>query len=412
MNQANRLFLLCSDDLILRDHLESVFEGIAQIQSVSLTEALNPSIWQQYQPHLCFFDFIEDESVPQKFELLSQITHGLNTEQPNTPQIALGSHEQAVSAINALRNRITEFVDPGQDEELINTVTRLLEQRLPTPFTHHKEAKHVVILGARPGVGATLFATQLALYLQDAFNEQAKIDLSANGFSESNKVGLLDLGWPIADSLVYLNLSSQFRLNDALSNLHRLDSTLLNTALTQAENQLSVLALPTESSQASAPSVSEFKQLTTHLSHHFSVLITELDNHLDASICASVLEKCDEVWIVTDQSIGSLVSLSDLLLNNEINAFLRPKAKLIVNKYHHSYGLSDKNIADQFQLPLLATVPDQSKTLLNLTNQGQLFKLGDKTNPYLKVIDKLCYEHFALKKTTTKRSLFTRLFNK
>lgn len=412
MNQANRLFLLCSDDPILRDHLESVFNGIGQIQSVSLTEALNPNIWQQYQPQLCFFDFIVDESIPQKFEQLSQIIHVLDTEQPNTPQIALGSHEQAVSAINALRNRITEFVDPGQDDELINTVNRLLEQRLPNPFTHQKEAKHVVILGARPGVGATLFATQLAMYLQDAYNDQAKTSLNTSGFSESHKVGLLDLGWPTADSLVYLNLSSQFRLNDALSNLHRLDTTLLNTALTQAENQLSVLALPADSTAANAPSVSELKQLTTHLSHHFSVLITELDNHLDSSICAAVLEKCDEVWIVTDQSIGALVSLSDLLLDSEINAFLRPKAKLIVNKYQNSSGLSDKNIADQFQLPLLATVPDQSKTLLDLTNQGQLFKLGDKINPYLKVIDHLCYEQFALKKTNTKRSLFKRLFNK
>lgn len=400
-------FVLCSDDPILADHLSDVLSAQAQLQTISLQDALSPQVWERQQPHLVFFDFILESNLPNKFAELGQIIKGLNQTQPNTPQIALGSGEHAISAIQALRAGVNEFIDPGQEHEILEATRRLL-QRHPAVTANavpSQQAKTLLILGARPGVGASTFSAHLSAYLQDCLNQSNAVTATSDT-EIKQRVCLMDLGWPLADSLIYLNTTAQFRFNDALLNLHRLDATLLNTALTQTKNGLSLLPLPMDLKTLDPFTTQHTKQLFSHFCRYFSHLIIDMSGFENKEIVANFIESSDEIWLITDQSVASLVSLAEQIKTLEKKEISQDNIKLIVNKYNESYGLTDSQIANQFGLTLLATLPDQTKSLLQSSSQGLLLTHTHKKNPYSKKIKSMVKHSFNLeiKKPKTKFS--------
>lgn len=410
MASSKRLFILCSDDPILKDHLNTLLAGLGKVQTLSLQEALSPQVWTVYAPHLVFFDFIEDENNSDKFEQLGKIIKGLNYAQAKTPQIALGSTEHAASAIQALRNGVSEFLDPGQETELIAAATRLL-QAVPDIPTHHNKAKHIVLMGSRPGVGCSTFAAHLSDYLQDCLNDTPEHNRRKED-QNKNQACLVDLGLPIADSLIYLNLSTQFRFTDAIINLHRLDATLISTALPQKNNGLSVLPLPTELHSLNRIGETEIKQLISHFCRYFSSLITDIGGLDNTVLRRTIAESSDEIWLLTDQSVVALVSLSDRLRELHNQNIPKDKIKLIVTKYHPNYGLTDKQIAEQFDLDLIATLPDQTQALLQASSQGKLLTDINEKNAYIKALSGVASRYFSLEKKKKTNSFFRRFIKK
>lgn len=406
MNQSNYLFVLCSDDALLHEHLEDVLAPLGKLKVLSLEQALNPEHWLQHNLDIavCFMDFIEESHNPTKFTKLKQIAKLLLSQHTGLPLIALGSTEHANSAIQAMRSGIDEFVDPGQEHELLSTTERLLTpQSIVTSHSAHY-TKHIVIMGVRPGVGATTFSTHLSSYLQD------HIEAAHN----TSQVLLLDLGWPLTDSLIYLNTNSQFRLNDALNNLHRLDQTLLYSALAKTGNELHILANTNDPTSQRASTPQELNTLIQRLAQAFSHIITDLDPQSNPALLNAALQHSHEVWLVTDQNIAALVSLSTLL--EKINPELHNKVKLIINRYDIQAGLSSENIAQQFNLPLLITLPEQRKALMIASSQGKTLGSEQAQNPYYKAIKQLCEQQFSLPTSPTfsgkTNSLLSRLFSK
>lgn len=404
MTQSNYLFVLCSDDLFLQEHLENVLAPLGSLKTISLEQAQNPEQWQQHNFAICFMDFIEDSNNPSQFAELNQIARYLLTQHPGLPLVALGSTEEANGAIHALRSGVDEFVDPGQEQELLATAQRMLTPLPLAPISSNHQAKHIVVLGARPGVGTTTFSTHLSSYLQS----------HTHNTQTAAQVLLLDLGWPQADSLVYLNTTSQFRLHDALHNLHRLDQALLQSALAKTDNELHILALDNDSHTHRNYTSSEINTLFQRLTQYFSFIITDLNVYNNPTLLNASLQNCAEIWLITDQNMAALVSLSSLLKN--LNTDLRKKMKLIINRYDPQVGLSAKSIAQQFDLPLLTTLPEQRKALISACSQGQLLGPEQARNPYYKAIAQLCEQQFIqLEKPSTPKtseSFLKRLFSK
>lgn len=403
MMPSRRVFLLCSDDPILKDHLAELLQHHGQLVVLSLKKAQDPASWSSYAPDLCFLDFIADEAHPEKFTVLADIAQWLTLHEPHVPLIALGSMDHASSAIHALRCGVNEFLDPGREAEVVTTTERLLAQGIVSPSLDHRDtnSKHIVVIGARPGVGASTLSIHLGSLLQDQLAPHSE-----------DKALLLDMGWPQADSLVYLGLNSQFRLNDALHNLQRLDQTLLKSALAQTKNELSVLSLPTTPQHATNYASSDVQALIHRLTHYYSYLITDLSASSPASLWAAYLDSCDAIWVVTDQSITSLISVPQIL--EQCQPDHRSKMKLIINKYDPQAGLHAQAIADQFDLSLLCTLPDQRQALLQLSSQGKLMTAEHRRNPYYKALIQLCRAELRVDAPPTEHtsSLFKRFLTK
>src|SRR5690606_10889441 len=145
--------------------------------------------------------------------------------------------------------------------------------------------------------------TTLAVHLADILQRQ---DIK---HSSGQRAALLDLGWPAADGALYLNINnSDFDLLDAIRNRHRMDTTLVQTALAHNDNGLRVLSLPRSRERSLTLVSADVIGLVMHLRAYFDVLIIDLGGYPDEEWITRIACASDQTWLLTDQSVGSLVS--------------------------------------------------------------------------------------------------------
>src|SRR5204863_310912 len=130
------------------------------------------------------------------------------------------------------RAGVRDFIDLGGAPDHAASVARQLmvprAQVRPVAATR-RDGKIVALLGARPGVGVTSLAVNLAAAVRRGAQAE---------------VLLLDLGLPARDGALYSNVSPEFHFVEAVRNLRRFDQVFVDTAIVRHANGMSVLPLP------------------------------------------------------------------------------------------------------------------------------------------------------------------------
>jgi len=287
-------------------------------------------------------------------------------------------------------------------QEIKEIVLRLLDAQADGGRTDGSR-RSVLLLGARPGVGASTLAVHLAHMAQDRLKQAhgaramanggkgAKVAAAESGASLplSSRVALMDLGWPVGDCQLYLNIGGEFDFSEAARNLRRLDSTLLGSAMPHTPNGLSVLSLPRDLSQMRDVSQSDSLLVFERMRQHFGVVIADSGGFTNPEFVAGLARASEQNWIVTDQSVGALVSLAGLLQELEQLHVDRRTLGLIVNRYDERYGMTAQQIAERFQLELVGTLPDRTLALMVCTNQGHLLHEDAERDIYVRAVQGL-----------------------
>ncbi|OZI39783.1 pilus assembly protein CpaE [Bordetella genomosp. 5] len=353
-------------------------------------------------PQVVFLDFTADANEPGKLLMAADLARILARVAPSVPRVAVGYLAQPDGAIAALRAGVSDFVDPSvSPEEVRGVVQRLISNRRGegggTDATH----RSVLVLGARPGVGASTLAVHAAglgqhMLAQAAATRQhgaAKAarggDLMATQLPLSDRVGVLDLGWPVGDCLLYLNISSEFDFAEAVRNLRRLDGTLLSSAMAHTAAGVSALALPRDVAQMRALSPSDSLMLFERLRQHYGMLITDAGGFSNPEFVAKLVRASQETWLVTDQSVSALVSLANVLQELDQHHVERASVKLVVNRYDERYGMTASQIAERFGITLAGTLPDRTLPLMVCTNQGRLLHEQAERDVYVRAVQAL-----------------------
>src|SRR6516225_1051447 len=160
----------------------------------------------------------------------------LRQEIPEVAVFAIGSMSQPQTIVSAMRAGAREFI------ERPTTTTDLLEAfiRLTTAQRRSRQegvrGKVFSIINAKGGNGATTVAVNLALALQSAYGQTALVDLA-----------------PLGHAALHMNLKPAFTVADAMRNLHRMDSSLLESFMTRHDGGLQLLAGPNTPVASEAP---------------------------------------------------------------------------------------------------------------------------------------------------------------
>src|SRR5690606_25009482 len=333
-------------------------------------------------------------------ELACQQAEVLARRFPHTPTVAIGMMSDPNVAIAAFRAGARDFVDLDNEGDFAGTVRRLLHRARTTDApTASQPPGSLLLLGARAGMGVSTLAAHMAGLLQQRIIETAEHATGAKKKSPrskprearplSERICLLDLGMPIGDNLLYLNIRHGFHFVDAVQNLRRLDDTLLSSALPHNDEGVSVLALPRSVEQVRDASHADSIALFERLRSYFALLITDTGGLANPGFIAGLAHNSAHVWVVTDQSLGGLVSLADLLHALDEHKVDRSKLKLVVNRYDPRYGMNAAQIAERFDLKLLGTLPDRSLALHQSMNLGKLLFEQTPNDPYIKALDVL-----------------------
>ncbi|WP_421567277.1 fimbrial protein [Stenotrophomonas sp. PD6] len=323
--------------------------------------------------------------------LSSELARHLQRSHPDLPLVAVGSTapDQVDGIVAAVRMGLRDILDLESTTSDIDAVLRRAGaaphpvRSVPADAVH--KARLVLLLGVRAGVGSSTLAAHLGVLAQQLGHPGAADGSSAEPPPPSNATLLLDLGQPAGDAALYLNLDSQFHYDDALRNANRIDATLVRTAMTRHPGGLTLLGQPagSEGGLIADPAV-----LVQRLRGVFETVLCDLGGVPVRQVPRSLLNSADEIWLVADQAISTLVSLDQVLKQLDALGVRDARVQLVVNRHEEDGGLSPAQIAARFSLPLLATLPDCHR-LRASANHGHLLLQDAPRDPYLRALTPL-----------------------
>ncbi|MGH8806713.1 MAG: AAA family ATPase [Noviherbaspirillum sp.] len=322
-----------------------------------------------------------------------ELAQALAQTMPDLPLLAVGSTTYPEGAIAALRAGVRDFIDVSASERDAREIVRkvLAKAKAPSPAIQTEarttRGKLVTLLGARAGVGTSTLAAHLADMAQ-----KRSLAAAANrieGKATASRVALLDLGLPAGDGQLYLGAAGNFHFVDAVHNVRRFDETLVHTALPRSRGGVTVISLPRNLAEMRTVAHAEALALLERLRSYFDVLIADLGGFSNIEFVAGLANAADEAWLVTDQSVGGLVSLASILHDLDKQESASKQQRLIVSRYDERYGMPAAQIAERFHVPLLATLPERTLGLMSSANQGKLLHQVARRDPYVRAVEEL-----------------------
>ncbi len=187
----------------------------------------------------------------------------LRQELPDSAVFAVGSLNQPQVIVSAMRAGAREYIErPTTTTDLLEAFVRLTTAQRKVQ-KEGPRGKVFSVVNAKGGSGATTVAVNLALALQSSHGNTALVDLA-----------------PLGHSALHLNLKPLFNLADATRNLHRMDSSLLESFMTRHSGGLQLLA-GANTPAAIEPSTAEFVRLFDMLVGHYRYVVVDNSSRLD-----------------------------------------------------------------------------------------------------------------------------------
>ena len=395
--QRYREYLLCTEHPELAVMINTAAAGLLTVRAIEpSTENLRRELAQQAEP-LVFFDFAHGQHGEENGQIVT-LVRSLARLDASVQRVAVGRASVPQGPVNALRAGANEFLNLDTNEDLQQQLQILIERLGQTQHSPllDKPFRSVLLMGARIGVGCSTIASSLSWLLQQEMNRMGK---EVRGLSSAKplpvelvplpeRVGLLDLGAPTGDCALYMGLGSDFDFIQAASQRHRMDDTMLHSALAQHSSGLNLLSLPADVNTLNQISLEDSLGLCSYLRERMGCLVIDAGGFPNPRFLVELESLVDEVLVVTDQSMGALVSLAEFLaLRAQFDALAN--VRLVVNQFDPAYGFSGQAIAERFGLELAAVLPDRRLGHMRSASLGKILVQVDEKDPYTRALQSL-----------------------
>ncbi len=300
---------------------------------------------QSFAPHVILVDIADHEtsSALRAIELLHQ-------ELPDAAVFAVGSMTKSQLIVSAMRAGAREYIErPTTTTDLLEAFVRQTSTRRK-PGRETSRGKILTIVNAKGGSGATTVAVNLALALQSLQHSIALVDLA-----------------PLGHCALHLNLKPAFTVSDALTNLHRLDSSLLDSFVVRHAGGLQVLA-GANAPAPIEPSASEFARLFDTMAGLFRYIVVDASSRLD-SATRLVSNLSERVLLVAHADVASLWSAG------RVAQYLgehgsRDRFALVLNRYRKVSGFNEAETEAAIGAPVLWRIPNQYFAVSTAIDRG------------------------------------------
>jgi pilus assembly protein CpaE len=263
----------------------------------------------------------------------------LHSHLPQCALFAVGSMKQPHVIVNAMRAGACEFLErPATTTDLLEAFVRLSASQRKNQVEGNR-GKIFSVVNAKGGSGSTTVAVNLALALQAAHGNTALVDLAHLGHCA-----------------LHLNVKPMFGVADAIVNLHRLDSSLLESFMTRHGGGLQLLAGPS-TPLGTEPSHGEHAKLFDLLVGHFRYVVVDLSTRMDATT-KLVSNLSQTVLMVAHADVASLWSAARVqqYLSENSN---REKVLLVLNRFRKIPGFSETDAEAAAGVKVIAKIPNQ-----------------------------------------------------
>lgn len=339
--------------------------------------AASRPVLDDHQPRLVLLDFSKGYT-----DASGEIARQLIAIDPGLMLLGIGSAaaDRGAGVLSAMRAGLKDFIDiDAGDEEILDQLKTALEYLRAAadgqPARAIKRGQLVLVCGVRPGLGTSTLVAHLGT-LAAASAPPSSV--------RANQVMMLDLGHSSGDIGLYLGTGGDFHFDDALRNASRIDATLVRTAVSHHASGAAVLGQPRERSISLAGA--DVAPLLDRLLGMFDLVLCDLDSGQLDDVSHSLLKMADAIWLVTDQALGSMVALDQCLRQLERAQARDLRVSLLVNRYDEACGISSTRMSERFALPVLASLPERSRTLRAAANRGSLLHETAAGDAYVRAL--------------------------
>jgi pilus assembly protein CpaE len=289
---------------------------------------------------------IDPQNVQRAIHAIEMI-HGSTAE---IAIFAIGTMNNPETIVSAMRAGAREYLERNAPaESIVDAFTRFSSARGRSRNASGR-ARVLVVTNAKGGSGATTVAVNTAIALQESHPSVLLVDFAHLGHTA-----------------LHLNVRPSFGLFDALQNLHRMDTSLLQGLMTSCKNGLQLLAGP-QQPQVLSPAVAELARLFDLMVAQFRYVVVDCSNRVDDT--ARVL--CDlsnAVLLVAQADVVSLWSAG------RMRSFLeegtgRDRVRLVLNRYKKIPGFSDEDVEAATNCKILWKVPNNHQAIAPAIDKG------------------------------------------
>ncbi|HWK53565.1 MAG TPA: pilus assembly protein [Hyphomicrobiales bacterium] len=274
---------------------------------------------------------------------------------PLVAVIAIGDGYDSDLVIASMRAGARDFLTTGQrGSEVLGLVRRQLSRmpRLPQPM---EQAEVILLYGAQADADAALVAAHLGLTLCG---------------EDGEAVLLMDIGLPSGESQAVLGLECTFYFEDAIRNLRRLDSSVIESAFAQHAEGLHLLPLGDEPFQFGTINSSELFLLLGSLKQYFGRIVINMSGQRDGTLVRTLVGMADHLLWYADQSVPGNRRNLNLLQHWRDEGIKLDHAMLVVDRYLDKAAPDAATLARSFDMPLAGSLPLSAALRLESRNQG------------------------------------------
>jgi len=302
---------------------------------------------------------------------------GILALKPHLCVVAIGHEEEKELILAAVRAGARDFlrVESGR-EETQGAIERLLRTS-PAPVPR-SGGQQTALLCSRPDIATSCFAVHLALGLQEDAERR------------DDKVLLVDLGVPAADSLLYLEVEPSYTFVDAVRSVRRFDQTLIETAFSRDRSGLAVLPLLDDPSQVGDVNASDMLALFSILKGHFTHTVLNLGGLRSSGFLAQALSQADRTLLLADQSVANCSAARRLLDDLEERRHPIRDIELVLERYTEKLEPNAEKISEVLGLRVAATMPPAGLEMVRAMNSATTIYECAPESAYAK-----CVRHLA-----------------
>ncbi|PWG03740.1 AAA family ATPase [Sphingosinicella humi] len=208
--------------------------------------------------------------------------------EPHTRVIAIGAVNDIELYRKLLEMGLTDYlVKPVSLQALANGLRRAREVESVPSQSPSTSLRKIALLGAKGGVGATSLALSLGAALADRHKRSTV---------------LLDLDLRFGAMAMSLDLEPSRGLREILSTPERIDTLLIESAVTPAADRLRLLSAEEPLDAEFSLPAEGISALLKWLEGHSDIVLMDVPRHFDA-IARAAIEAADIICIVTDLSL-------------------------------------------------------------------------------------------------------------
>jgi pilus assembly protein CpaE len=263
---------------------------------------------------------------------------------------AMGEMSHPATIVASMRAGATEYLERNAAAEAIAEAFMRLSAARGKTRTSSGRARVFTVANAKGGAGATTVAVNIAIALQEAHGGVLLVDFA-----------------PLGHCALHLNLRPAFGVFDALQNLHRLDSSLLQGLMTQCKGGLQLLAAA-QQPFALEPTAAELARLFDLLVSHFRYVIVDSSGRVD-KVARLLCELSNAVLLVAQTDVVSLWSAGRMRPFLEEGAS-RDRVRLVLNRYKKIPGFSDEDVEKATDCRLLWKLPNNYQVTAPAIDKG------------------------------------------